>query len=219
MSALILCAVAAYLIGTVMGGVVIGRLRGGVDLRRIGSGNVGATNALRTQGARFALGVLLIDVFKGVLAVLLLPRLPFPGAAALPPDALAYVSGVAVALGHCYPLWQRFQGGKGVATLAGVFACLLPVAFLWMVAAFVLVLLLSGYVSLAVLSAAAVALLQVTCFSAPGLWSMPGAFVLAMATLVFWKHRSNLANLARGREHRFDKARLLGRQLDRWLSR
>lgn len=219
MTALLLCALAAYCLGTAMGGVVVGHLRGGVDLRREGSGNVGATNALRTQGPWFALGVLLIDVLKGVIAVLLLPRLPFPGAETLLPDALAYLSGVAVTLGHCYPIWQRFQGGKGVATLAGVFACLLPVAFLWMVAAFAFVVLLSGYVSLAVLSAATVALLQVTCFSTLGLWSMPGAFVLAMATLVFWKHRSNLANLVRGREHRFDKARLLGRWLDRWLSR
>jgi acyl phosphate:glycerol-3-phosphate acyltransferase len=215
MSALLLAAVLAYGLGTVMGGVVIGRLRGGVDLRRAGSGNVGATNALRTQGLSFALGVLLIDVLKGVVAVGLLPRLPLPGAEALPPGALAYVCGVAVTVGHCYPLWQRFQGGKGVATLAGVFLLLLPLAFVWMMGAFVLVVLLSGYVSLATLMAALVAVLHVTCFSASGLWSMTGAFVFAMALLVFWKHRSNLVNLARGREHRFEKARVLGR----WLSR
>lgn len=215
MTALLLVGLAAYLLGTVMGGVIVGRLRGGVDLRRAGSGNVGATNALRTQGPGFALAVLMIDVLKGVVAVLLLPRLPFPGAEALPPDALAYVSGVAVTLGHCYPVWQRFQGGKGVATLAGVFVCLLPAVFPWMIAGFVLIVLLSGYVSLATLTAAFVALLHVTCFSAAGLWSMPGAFVSAMAVLVIWKHRKNLVNLAHGREFRFEKARVLGRWLNR----
>lgn len=222
MVTLLLAALAAYLLGTVMGGVVMGRLRGGVDLRRTGSGNVGATNALRTQGPAFALGVLLIDVFKGVAAVWLVPKLlpllPLPGPAPSP-EALAYLCGVAVTIGHCYPVWQRFQGGKGVATLAGVFACLLPQAIGVMVAAFALVVVLSGYVSLATLTAAVVAVLQVTCFGPQGLWSLTGGFVLAMAVLVFWKHRSNLHHLLRGREHRFEKARVLGRWLEQRWSR
>ena len=199
----------AYLLGSLMGGFIVGRLRGGIDLRASGSGNVGATNALRTQGTAFALAVLLIDIGKGVIAALLLPRLA--GAAATP--ELGYACGAAAVLGHCYPLWHRFQGGKGVATVAGVFAALLPATFPWIIAAFVLVVLLTGTVSLATLSASAVALLHVTCFSSSGLFSAAGAFTAAMALLLLVKHRANWARLRTGSEPRFEKARLLGRVL------
>ncbi len=207
----------AYLLGGVMGGVIVGALRGGVDLRQSGSGNIGATNALRTQGAAFALAVLAIDVLKGVAAAVLIPALPWPlpGATAMSPAAIAYGCGVMVALGHCYPLFHRFQGGKGVATLAGVFACLLPIAIGWMLGAFVLVVLLTGYVSLATLTASLVAVLHIACFSPAGLWSVTGAFGIAMALLVLWKHRRNVRQLLSGEEHRFERARVLGR----WLSR
>ncbi|MDP3856766.1 MAG: glycerol-3-phosphate 1-O-acyltransferase PlsY [Stagnimonas sp.] len=201
--------VLAYLLGSLMGGFIVGRLRGGIDLRASGSGNVGATNALRTQGTAFALAVLLIDIGKGVVAALLLPRLI--GGAATP--ELGYACGAAAVLGHCYPLWHRFQGGKGVATVAGVFAALLPATFLWIIAAFVLVVLLTGTVSLATLSASAVALLQVSCFSSGGLFSAAGAFTAAMALLLVVKHRANWARLRAGSEPRFEKARLLGRAL------
>lgn len=211
----ILQTVFAYLIGTVMGGSVIGALRGGVDLRAQGSGNIGATNALRTQGAKFALGVLLIDVLKGVVATLLVPKLPTLAEPLLSRTDQAYVCGVAVALGHCYPVFARFRGGKGVATLAGVFGALLTSSLLWMLAAFILVVMLSGYVSLATIVGALVALLHVSCFSEYGFWSSAGAFTLAMALLVVWKHRENIRRLLSGTEHCFEKARVLGR----WLSR
>lgn len=200
---------AAYLLGSLMGGLIVARLKGGVDLRGSGSGNVGATNALRTQGTAFALAVLVIDIGKGVVAALLLPRLA--GEVATP--ELGYACGAAAVLGHCYPVWHRFQGGKGVATVAGVFAALLPAAFLWVLAAFVLVVLLSGVVSLATLAGCAAALLQVTCFSEAGLFSSAGAFTVAMTLLVLVKHRGNWARVAAGTESRFEKARLLGRAL------
>lgn len=200
---------AAYALGSLMGGLIVARLKGGVNLRASGSGNIGATNALRTQGKAFALAVLLIDVGKGVVAALLLPRLA--GAAATP--ELGYACGAAAVLGHCYPLWHRFQGGKGVATVAGVFAALLPASFPWMLLAFVLVVLLTGTVSLATLGASAVALLHVACFSEQGLFSGAGAFTTAMALLVLVKHRANWARLRAGTEPRFERARLLGRAL------
>jgi glycerol-3-phosphate acyltransferase PlsY len=209
--------IAAYLLGTVMGGHIVGALRGGVDLRTIGSGNVGATNALRTQGKAFALGVLALDVGKGVAAVLLLPMLtwPWPQEQTIPRDVQAYLCGVAVALGHCYPVFYRFQGGKGVATLAGVFACLMTFALPFMLGAFIFAILLTGYVAVASCSAAATALAYAAFFSAQGPLSALGAFTLAMAALVFWKHRGNLQRIARGEEHRFERARILGR----WLGR
>jgi glycerol-3-phosphate acyltransferase PlsY len=208
-------AVVAYALGTVMGGQVIGALRGGIDLRRTGSGNVGATNALRTQGALFALGVLAIDVLKGVFAVLLVPLLQVPGQSPAPAELATYVCGIAVVLGHCYPATYGFKGGKGVATLAGVYGAVLTTALPWMLGAFVLIVMLTGYASLATLVATLVALLYVTCFSAAGVFSLLGAFTLAMALLVCWKHRDNIRRLLNGSEHRFEKARILGR----WLSR
>jgi glycerol-3-phosphate acyltransferase PlsY len=205
----------AYLIGTIMGGQIVGWLRGGVDLRTQGSGNLGATNALRTQGARFALGVLAIDVIKGVVASLVVPALPTLGEPLLDRGQQAYLCGVAVAVGHCYPVTAGFRGGKGVATLAGVFGALMGAALPWMLAGFALVVMLTGYVSLATMMSALIALLVVTCFSAAGLFSDAGAFTLAMTALVVWKHRDNLRRLLAGNEHRFEKAMVLRR----WHSR
>lgn len=205
---------AAYLIGNLMGGQLVGRLRGGVDLRKVGSGNVGATNALRTQGKGFAIAVLLIDLFKGVGAVTFLPAIQWSwaGAGDMPRELQAYFCGVAVAVGHCYPVFSGFKGGKGVATLAGVFGALMPIALIWMLGGFILTILLTGYVSLATLIAAA---LSVTYAAGLGLDSPEFLFALAMTSLVVWKHRENIQRLARGTESRFEKARVLAR----WLSR
>ncbi len=207
--------VLAYLLGTAMGGFIVGRLRGGIDLRTQGSGNVGATNALRTQGRRFALLVLLIDVGKGIVAVTLVPLLPWPMAdgLAMGRGALPYACGVAAALGHVYPAWFGFRGGKGAATLAGIFAVLLTAALPWMLLAFALVLVLTGYVGLGTVTAAVTALLYVTCFSANGLFSPPGLFTLTMALLVAYTHRENLLRVWQGRESRFERAMVL----KRWL--
>lgn len=203
-------ALVAYLLGTIMGGTVIGALRGGVDLRKLGSGNLGATNALRTQGKGFALAVLLLDIGKGVLAVTLLPMWSWADAS-LSRESVAYLCGVAVAVGHIYPLWFRFRGGKGVATLAGVFATLLPLALPWMLAVFALLVLLTGYVSLASVCGALTAALYVGL--GEGLSSHAGVFTLAMSLLVIFKHRGNLKRVMNGDEPRFERARLLGRAL------
>lgn len=210
MADVLLIILIAYLLGTIMGGTVVGALRGGIDLRQVGSGNVGATNALRTQGKAFALAVLLLDIGKGVLAVTVLPMsagLESPW----PRESLAYGCGVAVAVGHIYPVWFRFRGGKGVATLAGVFAALLPMALPWMLVVFAALLLLTGYVSLASVCAALVAALHVGL--GEGLSTPAGAFALAMAALVIFKHRENLKRMAAGQEPRFERARVLGRWL------
>lgn len=202
----IITVLAAFALGGILGGRVVGRLRG-VDLRAAGSGNIGATNALRTQGSAFALAVLAIDAGKGALAVALLPRLA-PEFAVLP-----FACAAAVVLGHCFSPFARFNGGKGVATLAGVFATLLPVTFLWMLAGFVLMVLLTGIVSLATLFGALIALLHLACFATVGVLSQAGAFVAAMVLLVLWTHRDNWRRLLAGTESRFEKARLLGRAL------
>ncbi|MCK9194865.1 MAG: glycerol-3-phosphate 1-O-acyltransferase PlsY [Nevskia sp.] len=207
----------AYGLGGIMGGDVMRWLGGGADLRSAGSGNVGATNALRTRGAKFALGVLLIDIGKGIAAVLLIPRLPWLGATEASTQALLpYFCGYGVALGHCYPLFQRFRGGKGVATLTGVFAALLPALLPWLLITFLLMVMLTGYVSLASITGSIVAVLAVGLFGA-GFASAAGIFTSAMLALVLFKHRQNLARLWAGTESRFEKARWLGRQIEkRW---
>jgi glycerol-3-phosphate acyltransferase PlsY len=217
MAELITKVLLAYLLGTAMGGFIVGRVRGGVDLRTQGSGNVGATNALRTQGKLFALLVLAIDVGKGIAAVTLVPPLPWPlpDGLALGRGALPYACGVAAALGHVYPAWFGFRGGKGAATLAGIFAVLLTPALPWMLLAFALVLVLTGYVGLSTVTAAITALLYVTCFSAQGIFSPPGLFALTMALLVIYTHRENLLRVWQGRENKFERAMIF----KRWLGR
>jgi glycerol-3-phosphate acyltransferase PlsY len=206
----------AYAIGNLMGGQIVGWLRGGIDLRTQGSGNVGATNALRTQGAAFALSVLLIDVLKGVVAARLVPLIPWPlgEGASLPREWLGYICGVGVALGHCYPITLGFKGGKGVATLAGVFGALMIVALPWMLLTFVLVVMVSGYVSAATIGAAATVVFFMLVVNAHSLDSAPVLFTIAMSLLVLFKHRENMRRLWRGTEHRFEKARVLGRMID-----
>lgn len=203
--------VLAYLLGTVMGGLLIARLRG-VNLRSAGSGNVGATNALRTQGTWFALGVLLIDIGKGIAAVTLVPALPWPlpQPFALPAEWTAYLCGVAVSLGHIYPVWFGFRGGKGVATLAGVFLALLPGGFAWMILVFALTVMASGYVSLGSLLCGPVAVIYVM-LRDEALLSPGVVFALLMALLIVYTHRPNLRRLIDGKENRFEKAMVLRR--------
>jgi glycerol-3-phosphate acyltransferase PlsY len=200
---------AAYLLGTAMGGFIVGSLVGRrVDLRTQGSGNLGATNALRTHGRRFGLAVLALDAGKGALAALAVPALPWPlpGALEAGRDALPYACGAAAALGHVYPAWFGFRGGKGAATLTGIFAALLPPALPWILLAFVLVPVLTGYVGLGTVVAAITALLWATCFAPHGLFSPPGLFTLTMALLVVYTHRANLLRVWQGRESRFERA-------------
>lgn len=209
MTELLIKVIAAYFLGTLMGGDIMRLLRGGADLRDTGSGNVGATNALRTRGKSFALGVLLIDIGKGVLAALAIPAIHWGAEAAiLPQQSVGYLCGMAVALGHCYPVFQKFRGGKGVATLAGVFAALLPAALPWMLLVFVLAVILTGYVAIASIGGAAAFFAYVVVFHG-GVQSDAGLFALAMLFLVVFKHRENIARLLKSTEHRFDKAMVL----------
>lgn len=198
----------AYLLGSIMGGLVIGRLRG-VDIRKQGSGNAGATNALRTQGVMFGLLVFVIDIGKGLVAVAWLPSASLP-ALGLPlmPDALVrtlpYACGVAVMLGHIYPLYFGFRGGKGVATLLGVLAWLLPQTLPFFAIAWVLTLILTGYVGLAsILGFGAVV---VAMAARAGMLSEPAVFLYIVLVLVLYTHRANIQRLRDGSEHRFEKA-------------
>jgi acyl phosphate:glycerol-3-phosphate acyltransferase len=196
--------VVAYLLGSLSGSLLLGRLRG-VDIRSQGSGNAGGTNAFRTQGALFALGVATIDIGKGALAAWI-GGLGAGEAGTLQMHVAA--AGAAAVLGHCYPLWHGFRGGKGAATAVGVVALLMPALLAPMLGLWLLVLILTGWVSLATLSAAlGLATLTILCYEP---WSLRLLALFLLALIVF-AHRANIARLYRGEEHRFVRARLLHR--------
>lgn len=193
----------AYLLGSISGSLLVGRLRR-VDIREHGSGNAGGTNALRILGAKLALAVVAIDVGKGALAVWLAQHLT-PSEAPLAPTETAFLAGLLAIVGHCWPLWHGFRGGKGGATLVGALILLWPLALLPVLAVWLLVLGLSGYVSAATILAA---------WAVPAFAGFNGdpvrlAFGLSAAALILFTHRSNLDRLLASNERRFHRARLL----------
>ena len=193
----------AYLLGTLLGSLILGRLRG-VDIRRLGSGNAGATNALRTQGKLFGLAVLLIDAGKGVLAVLYLPGAPWPAAdPAVSREWLTLACALAVIVGHVYPVWFSFRGGKGVATKVGVLGALEPRLLIAVSIAWFAVLVLTGYVSLASMIAGA-ALVAFVYATEPDKVPLL-AFCAAIELFVIFTHRANIARMLSGKEPRVQK--------------
>jgi glycerol-3-phosphate acyltransferase PlsY len=192
----------AYLLGAVLGSLVLGRLRG-VDIRRLGSGNAGATNALRTQGKLFGLAVLLIDIGKGVFAVLYLPGAALPGIGIDPQvarDWLTLACAFAVIVGHVYPVWFAFRGGKGVATLIGVVGAVEPRLLIPALGSWFTVLVLTGYVGLASMLAGASLVAFIYVFEPNNLPLL--TFCWAVELFVIFTHRGNIARMAAGNENR-----------------
>ena len=200
----------AYLLGSVLGALVMGRIRGGVDIRDVGSRNPGGTNALRTQGFPFALGVMVIDVGKGILPVALLPSLVIPGVGIDPlvsRDLIRYSVAAAAILGHVYPLWHGFQGGKGGATAIGVLFVVAPQIALPAVVLWLVVIAITHYVGLATVSVAVAAPVY---FGLTGLSEQPGLFIFSawVAVIITYTHRENLQRIFAGTEHRANLLRL-----------
>ena len=200
----------AYLLGSLMGGLIVGRVYGGVDIRTQGSGNAGGTNALRTQGKVFALWVMLIDVGKGVLATALVGHMPIPlhgGALDLSPAWITAICGALAVVGHVYPVFYGFRGGKGAATFLGSLSVIAPLGLVPGLVVFALTLVLTGYVGLStVLAVWGVAMfLLMQCGPA----SPQFAFGLAMALFILYTHRSNIQRLMQGTENRFTRVMLL----------
>lgn len=212
MTELFLKAVLSYLLGSVIGSLVVGRLRGGVDIRHLGSGNAGGTNALRTQGREFALWVLLIDIGKGWVATGLLAPAHLPGLASPPPQwqhwSLA-ACGIAVMLGHVYPLWHGLRGGKGVATLIGAVLGATPILIAPMLAVWLLAVMTFGFVGLASILGAATFALAAAATDSPGRTPLV-TFAVASALLIAFTHRSNISRMLAGSEPRARRLWLLG---------
>jgi len=193
--------VASYLVGAIPFSYLIVRWKLGADVRSLGSGNAGATNVLRTTGVLEGVGTLVLDVFKGALM----------GGVAEVMGAPAWVvagSGLAAVLGHVYPVYLGFRGGKGVATAAGALGVLSPFPTMVAFAVFVIVVIPTRFVALASVSAAASYPLALWATDALG-WIEARDWVLeattAIAALVIWKHRGNLRRLLNGTEPRLER--------------
>jgi glycerol-3-phosphate acyltransferase PlsY len=188
--------VAAYLLGSIPVGLLLGKLFGAADVRKAGSGNIGATNVARVAGPLAGVLTLLFDAAKGALAVVLASRLSEQS------STWMMIAGLSALLGHCFPMWLGFHGGKGVATAAGVFLVLCPPAFL---GATILFVAYWRYVSLGSMAAAASMPLLIYFLWAPH--HAPPYVVtfgsLAAALLIVYKHDANIQRLVQGDEARF----------------
>ena len=190
---------AAYFAGSIPTSYLAGRTAGGVDLRREGSGNLGATNVYRTMGLRVAVPVALVDIGKGWVPAWVFPMVDGAGAGGW---AAAY--GAAAILGHTFPCWTRYRGGKGVATAAGAFLALTPFALLAAALVWVGVFAARGIVSLASIAAAvalpATVLVEHVVAGPADPWV--AGFAMLAGGFIVWAHRSNIGRLLRGEEGR-----------------
>jgi glycerol-3-phosphate acyltransferase PlsY len=192
----------AYACGSVMGALLVGRAYG-VDIRTMGSGNAGGTNALRTQGLSFAVCVVVVDVAKGWIAAAGLPPLALPGLApdpVLSVDTMTYGCAFAAILGHVYPVWWEFRGGKGAATLIGALCAAMPLVLVPILVVWLIVVALTGFVGLGTMCAALA--LPVVVVMKPGATGPALAFAVAVAVFVVFTHRSNLRRMVTGAEPR-----------------
>ena len=186
----------AYLLGSISWGLIIGRVRRGIDVRKYGSGATGTTNVLRTLGPRVAAVVLVADVSKGVVAVLL--------ARLLIDDPLAQaLAGILVIAGHNWPVFSRFQGGRGVTTGVGALAVMSPLAAAVAVTVFVSTVRISRYVSLGSVLSVTAAMIAIPILVATGL--VPWEYVIyigAGGPIILWRHGGNIQRLLHGTERR-----------------
>ena len=185
----LLALVIGYLLGSIPFGLLLTRAAGMGDIRNVGSGNIGATNVLRTGSKGLAIATLLLDALKGAAAVVIAQKLW--------PDAVSFAAAGAM-IGHLYPVWLRFKGGKGVATLLGILTVLLPIAGAVYAVVWVGLLLIIRISSVAGMTAAVSAPITAAVLGAKQYFPM----LLGFALLVLWKHRANIVRLKAGREPR-----------------
>jgi glycerol-3-phosphate acyltransferase PlsY len=188
--------VVAYFVGSIPFAFLLSRRRG-IDLREVGSGNVGAANVLRTSGPVMGVAAMLLDALKGVLAVVVAQRV-----AGGPATAVA--AGLASVVGHIYPVWLRFHGGKGVATAAGVFGVLTPSALAAASAVFLLAVWVTRFVSVGSMAAALTVAILAAVGDTPGVVAAGAAII---AAIIINRHRTNLARLVAGTERKLEVRR------------
>ena len=196
----------SYLIGSTSGSVLLGKLKG-VDIRNLGSGNAGGTNAFRTQGAAFATGVLFVDIMKGFISAKFISAMNLPiFSGTLDPNLLIILCGIAAILGHVYPIYHGFRGGKGGGAAVGmVFAISWPTIslaiLLWLV-----ILLLTGFVGLGTMLGS-ISVIYFAHYFKPTInnpYFLP--FTVLLSLFIIYTHRSNIKRMVDGTENRFEKA-------------
>jgi glycerol-3-phosphate acyltransferase PlsY len=199
--------IGSYLLGSIPFGYLSGRLAG-IDIRKVGSGNVGATNVVRVLGKRYGYPVFALDFLKGFGAVMI-SMVIAPGRPPSwnSPETFGILAAMSSVLGHMYPPWLKFKGGKGVATSAGALLALTPVATLVGVAIWIIVFWLTAYVSLASITAAVILPIVILIVGSHDRNNGKPLVIasVCVAAVVIWRHRSNLSRLMRGTEPRFTR--------------
>jgi len=197
----------SYFIGSIMGSLVVGRLRGGVDIRTMGSGNAGGTNALRTQGVAFAMGVMIIDVGKGIVGTGVVPGLDLPFVATDPEVSRTWLMlccAAASVIGHVWPMWHSFRGGKGAATLVGTLVILAPDLLIPILLVWGIVLTSFGYVGLATIAAGFTGPIYLAITRLPDDQPL-FIYCTSLAAYIIFSHRSNIQRMRAGTESRNER--------------
>ena len=199
-----LIALGSYLFGSIPFGFLAGRICG-IDIRTQGSGNIGATNALRVLGKKWGYAVFFCDFLKGLVPVIMAAQWG-TYAGVFPASAPGALAGLFVLLGHSFPVWLGFKGGKGIASSAGVMVALFPAAFLLCLGTWILLFTTTRYVSVASIGGALALPIAVgILFAAHRADWLALAVSIAMCLLAVWRHRSNITRLRAGTEPRFEK--------------
>ena len=211
---LIVKLILSYLLGSASGSMLLGKLKG-TDIRKMGSGNAGGTNAFRTMGAAFALGVVCIDILKGVIAVKFLPCLNMGSILTTNlinrEELLHILCGIGVVMGHVYPIYHGFKGGKGAGTMVGVLVVLFPTFLYICLPIWLVVLIFSGYVGLSTMAGVIALPIYTTMYYSKGLHSHFGWFSIFIAVFMIYAHRSNIRRMIDGNENRFEKIMIFRR--------
>ena len=203
----------SYLLGSISGSMLIGKFKK-VDIRNMGSGNAGGTNALRTMGKKFALGVILIDILKGYFAVefisilYLFPITINTSITSLTPS----ICGLGVVLGHVYPLYYNFKGGKGAGTMVGVLLSVYPFSLIVCLVFWLVSLILTGYVGFSTIIAGISLPIYIALFYNAGISTPFGLFTIFIAIFILYTHRANINRMILGEENRFEKIMLFKRK-------
>jgi len=193
----------SYLFGSLSGSLLLGKLKN-IDIREMGSGNAGGTNALRSVGPLFALGTIIIDILKGYIPIILLS----PYINNINFDVAQIILGIAAVLGHVYPIFYNFKGGKGAGTLVGVVLAIFPYSVPFVFLTWVIILILTGYVGLSTMCAG-ISLVLVTYFSyPPSILSEFGYFTIIVSIFLIYTHRENIKRMITGNENQFKKVML-----------
>ena len=209
MNKILILSLASYVIGSISGSMVLGYMKG-IDIRKMGSGNAGGTNAFRTVGASFALGVIAIDILKGIFAVLIVSHLNFISDYSLNISLVLTDIGCAIAavIGHVYPIYYNFKGGKGGGTLVGIISVLFPQCIVYALLSWILTLGLTGFVGLGTMVAGVVLAASAYLLNIKEIYLY---FSVLMSLFIIFTHRTNIKRMIEGNENRFEKAMIFKR--------